>query len=65
MHPGFSFIGKRYCTIKFAIWGRKKPLKIPKCWCKQADKFSKAVSTWQRNDSHSARISRQKLLDKI
>ena len=20
------------CTIKFAIWGRKKPLKIPKCW---------------------------------
>ena len=26
-----------------------------------ADKLSKAVSTWQRNDSHSARISRQKL----
>ena len=22
----------RQCTIKFAIWGRKKPLKIPKCW---------------------------------
>ena len=22
----------RSCTIKFAIWGRKKPLKIPKCW---------------------------------
>ena len=22
----------RYCTIKFAIWSRKKPLKIRQCW---------------------------------
>ena len=26
-----------------------------------ADRLNKAVSTWQRNDRHSARISRQKL----